>query len=114
MLLCSAVVFLAIVWALPRTERIRDFLALTLLMEIGLLGVFVALDYVLFYLFWELMLIPMYFLIAGWGKRHEQAARAAMKFFIYTMLGSVFMLIAFITLQVLSAGSGQYPSRSST
>ena len=107
-LLCAGVVFLAIIWALPRQERIRDFLALTMLMEIGLLGVFIALDYVLFYLFWELMLIPMYFLIAGWGKRPEHAARAAMKFFIYTMLGGVFMLIAFIALQVLSAGSGGY------
>jgi len=98
----AAVIFLAIIWALPRTERVRDFFALTLLMEVGLLGVFVALDYVLFYLFWELMLIPMYFLIAGWGRNQEQAGKAAIKFFIYTMFGSVFMLIAFIAMQVMS------------
>ncbi|MBN2082677.1 NADH-quinone oxidoreductase subunit M [bacterium] len=98
----AAVIFLAVIWALPRTERVRDFFALTLLMEVGLLGVFVALDYVLFYLFWELMLIPMYFLIAGWGRDPEKAGRAAIKFFIYTMFGSVFMLIAFIAMQVMS------------
>jgi len=102
-LLATAVIFLAVIWALPRTERVRDFFALTLLMEMGILGVFVALDYVLFYLFWELMLIPMFFLIAGWGPRREQAARAAIKFFVYTMFGSVFMLIAFIAMKVLSS-----------
>jgi len=99
----AAVIFLAVIWALSRTERVRDFFALTLLMEVGLLGVFVALDYVLFYFFWELMLIPMYFLIAGWGKRSEAAGRAAIKFFVYTMFGSVFMLIAFIAMQVISS-----------
>lgn len=100
--MAAAVIFLAVLWSLRRTERVRDFLALTLLLEVGLLGVFVALDFVLFYLFWELMLIPMYFLIAGWGKDHTRAAKAAMKFFIYTMFGSVFMLIAFIAMQVIS------------
>jgi len=101
-LLGSAVVFLAVVWSLSRTERVRDYFALTLLMATGLLGVFVALDYVLFYLFWELMLVPMFFLIAGWGPNRARAGKAAIKFFIYTMAGSVFMLIAFIALKVLS------------
>jgi NADH-quinone oxidoreductase subunit M len=100
--LASAVIFLAMLWALPRTERVRDFFALTLLMEIGILGVFVALDYVLFYLFWELMLIPMFFLIAGFGHHPERAGRAAIKFFVYTMFGGVFLLIAFIAMNVVS------------
>jgi len=102
LVMSAAVIFLANVWALHRTERVRDYFALVLLLEAGLLGVFVAMDYVLFYLFWELMLIPMYFLIAGWGPRREAAGKAAIKFFIYTMFGSVFMLIAFIAMQVLS------------
>jgi len=104
----SAVCFLAVIWSMPRTERVRDFLALTMLLEMALLGVFVALDYVLFYLFWELMLIPMYFLIAGWGHNRERAGKAAMKFFIYTVFGSVFMLIAFIAMQVLASGGSSY------
>jgi NADH-quinone oxidoreductase subunit M len=101
-LLAAAVMFLAIIWALPRTERVRDFFALTLLMEIGILGVFVALDYVLFYLFWELMLIPMFFLIAIFGHDRERAGKAALKFFVFTMFGGVFMLISFIAMNVLS------------
>jgi NADH-quinone oxidoreductase subunit M len=101
-IMSSAVIFLAVVWAMPRTERVRDFFALTMLLASGLLGVFVALDYILFYLCWELMLIPMYFLIAGWGHNREKAGPAAIKFFIYTIFGSVFMLVAFITMQVLS------------
>ena len=101
----AAICLLAVIWALPRKERVRDFFALTMLLETSLLGVFVALDFVLFYVFWELMLIPMYFLIAGWGRDQQRAARAAMKFFIYTIFGSVFMLIAFIAMQVLSVGS---------
>ncbi|HES58101.1 MAG TPA: NADH-quinone oxidoreductase subunit M [Firmicutes bacterium] len=104
----AAVMLLAVIWALPRTERVREFFALVMLLSVGLLGVFVALDYVLFYLFWELMLIPMYFLIAGWGKRREAAGRAAIKFFVYTIFGSVFMLITFIAIQSLSTGAMVY------
>ena len=104
LIMSSVVIFLAVLWSMGRTERVRDYFALLLLMETGLLGVFVAMDYVLFYLFWELMLVPMYFLIAAWGPRREQAGKAAIKFFIYTMFGSVFMLIAFIAMQVLSGG----------
>lgn len=100
--LATAVIFLTMIWALRRTERVRDFFALALLMEVGILGVFVALDYVLFYLFWELMLIPMFFLIAGFGHDPVRAGRAAIKFFVYTMFGGVFLLIAFIAMNVVS------------
>ena len=67
-----------------------------LLLEAGMIGVFVALDLFLFYIFWEAMLIPMYFLIGIWG--HERRIYAAVKFFLYTMAGSVLMLVAFLVL----------------
>ena len=67
-----------------------------LLLEAGMIGVFVALDLFLFYVFWEAMLIPMYFLIGIWG--HERRIYAAVKFFLYTFAGSVLMLVAFLVL----------------
>lgn len=99
----STVIFLlAAIWSLTRRERVREYFALFMLLQIGTLGIFVALDFVLFYLFWELMLIPMFFLIAGWGADRERAARAAIKFFVFTIAGSVFYLIAFIALKIYS------------
>jgi NADH-quinone oxidoreductase subunit M len=76
--------------------RVREFNILMLLLEAGMLGVFCALDLFLFYIFWEAMLIPMYFLIGIWG--HERRIYAAIKFFLYTMAGSVLMLVAFLVL----------------
>ena len=67
-----------------------------LLLEAGMIGVFVALDLFLFFIFWEAMLIPMYFLIGIWG--HERRIYAAVKFFLYTMAGSALMLVAFFVL----------------
>ena len=67
-----------------------------LLLETGMIGVFVSLDLFLFYLFWEVMLIPMYFLIGVWGG--ERRIYAAMKFVLYTMIGGVLMLVAIIAL----------------
>ena len=67
------------------------FYAFLLLLLVGVLGVFVALDLFLFYVFWELSLVPMYFLIGIWG--HERRIYAAVKFFLYTMAGSVLMLV---------------------
>jgi len=77
-------------------RRVREFNVFMLLLEAGMLGVFVALDLFLFYIFWEAMLIPMYFLIGIWG--HERRIYAAVKFFLYTMAGSVLMLVAFLVL----------------
>ncbi len=74
-------------------------------MEFGLIGVFVALDLFLFYVFWEVSLVPMYFLIGIWG--HERRIYAAVKFFLYTMAGSVLMLAAMIYLYNL-AGTFDY------
>jgi NADH-quinone oxidoreductase subunit M len=78
------------------TSRVKEFNLLTLLLEAGMLGVFCSLDLFLFYVFWEAMLIPMYFLIGIWG--HERRIYAAMKFFLYTMAGSVLMLVSFLVL----------------
>lgn len=69
----------------------------------GIIGVFLALDLILFYFFWELMLVPMYFLIAVWG--HENRAYAAIKFFIFTQLGGLLMLLAILGLFFVHGGS---------
>jgi NADH-quinone oxidoreductase subunit M len=77
-------------------KRVREFVVFMLLLEAGMIGVFVALDLFLFYVFWEAMLIPMYFLIGIWG--HDRRIYAAVKFFLYTFAGSVLMLVAFLVL----------------
>lgn len=75
-------------------NRVKEFFLLFLLLEMGMLGVFVSLDFVLFYVFWEIGLVPMYFLIGVWGGPRREYA--AIKFFIYTLVGSVAMLLAII------------------
>ena len=86
-------------------KRVREFVVFMLLLEAGMLGVFVALDLFLFYVFWEAMLVPMYFLIGIWG--HDRRIYAAIKFFLYTFAGSVLMLIAFLVLYK-TAGVGSF------
>src|SRR5919107_1243818 len=76
--------------------RARSYVALFLLMETACLGVFVALDAILFYVFFEVTLVGMYFIIAGWG--YENRQRAALTFFLYTLLGSLPLLLAIIAL----------------
>ncbi len=76
--------------------REREYYALMLFLEAGMVGVFVALDLVLFYTFWEAMLIPMYFIIGVWGG--QRRIYAAVKFFLYTMIGSLLMLVAILVL----------------
>ncbi len=87
------------------SSRMKEFYAFLLLMEFGLIGVFVALDLFLFYVFWEVSLVPMYFLVGIWG--HERRIYAAVKFFLYTMAGSVLMLAAMIYLYNI-AGTFDY------
>jgi NADH-quinone oxidoreductase subunit M len=77
-------------------HRVKEFYAFLLLLEFGVIGVFVAVDLFLFYTFWEVSLVPMYFLIGVWG--HERRIYAAVKFFLFTMAGSVLMLAAIIFL----------------
>jgi NADH-quinone oxidoreductase subunit M len=77
-------------------RRIRSFMAMLLVMEGAMIGVFAALDFVLFYVFWEAMLIPMYLLIGMWGGPNR--IYAAVKFFLYTLVGSVLLLVAILVL----------------
>jgi NADH-quinone oxidoreductase subunit M len=79
-------------------ERVRDFMLFFLLLEVGMVGVFLAQDLFLFYIFWEFTLVPMYFLIGMWGG--PRRVYAAVKFFLYTMAGSVLMLLAILWLGI--------------
>ncbi len=88
-------------------KRPKEFYIFLLLLEFGLIGVFSALDLFLFYVFWEVSLVPMYFLIGIWG--HDRRIYAAVKFFIYTMVGSVLMLAAMIYIYS-RAGTFDYPA----
>ena len=78
------------------TDRLKEYVSFMLLLEVGMLGVFMAGDLFLFYVFWEAMLIPMYFIIGIWGGKDR--IYAAVKFFLYTMAGSLLMLIAILWL----------------
>jgi NADH-quinone oxidoreductase subunit M len=79
-------------------ERVKDFMIFFLLLEVGMVGVFLAQDLFLFYIFWEFTLVPMYFLIGIWGG--ERRIYAAIKFFLYTMAGSILMLLAILWLGI--------------
>jgi NADH-quinone oxidoreductase subunit M len=87
-------------------HRVKEFMFCILIMESAMVGVFCALDFILFYIFWEAMLIPMYLLIAIWGGPNKDYA--SIKFFIYTLFGSVFLLVAIIALY-LANGSFNIP-----
>src|SRR2546428_3115518 len=78
----------------PEPGRTKAFLALMLLLETGMAGTFIAFDLILFFVFWEMVLVPMYFLIAIWGSSNREYA--AIKFFLYTIFGSIFMLLGFL------------------
>ena len=95
-LLTTLLTPLAILASWSIHERIKEYFIFMLLLETGMIGVFASLDFFLFYVFWEVMLIPMYFLIGVWGG--ERRIYAAMKFVLYTMIGSVLMLVAIIAL----------------
>jgi len=108
MVLLTSFMQLAAVLLAWRVERnVASFFALLMLLESGLMGIFLAYDMVLFYLFWEVALIPMFFLISVWGG--DQRKQAALKFFLYTLVGSLCMLVAMIALyQIHGAQSGEY------
>jgi NADH-quinone oxidoreductase subunit M len=86
-------------------ERVREFFLMFLLLETGMLGVFISLDFFLFYVFWELGLVPMYFLIAIWGHKEDRPQYSAIKFFLYTLAGSVFMLLAIIAMYITTSSA---------
>lgn len=83
-------------------SKVKEFTFFFLMLEVGMLGVFISLDLFLFYIFWEAMLIPMYFIIGIWGGKER--IYAAVKFFIYTMFGSLLMLVSIIWLAVYAIG----------
>ena len=85
-------------------EKVKGFFISMLIMETGLIGVFLSLDLFLFFLFWEITLIPMYFLIGIWG--HGRKIYAALKFILYTMFGSILMLVAILWLYNLTVSAG--------
>jgi NADH-quinone oxidoreductase subunit M len=77
-------------------DRVKEYYAMFLLLQAGMIGVFISLDFFLFYIFWELVLVPMYFIIGVWGGPRK--LYAAIKFFLYTLAGSVLMLLGILTL----------------
>ena len=95
-LLTAIVCFIATISSWTIEKSVKGYFALFLLLDTGMMGVFVALDFFLFYVFWEIMLLPMYFLIGIWGGPRREYA--AIKFFLYTLLGSVLMLLAMLAL----------------
>jgi len=78
------------------TERVKEYYIFLLVLQTGMIGAFMALDFMLFFLFWELMLVPMYFLIGIWGSANR--LYSAIKFFLYTLVGSVIMLLGILAL----------------
>ena len=95
-LMTAVLFFVSLVFSVKVSERARSYVALFLLLETASIGTFVALDAVLFYVFFEVTLVGMYFVIAGWG--HEGRQRAALTFFLYTLLGSLPLLLAILAL----------------
>ena len=95
--LLTAVSIGASLWSI--NSRAKEYMALMLLLESGVLGVFLSTNLFLFYIFWEVMLIPAYFLIGGWGG--PRRIYAAIKFVLYTAVGSLLMLVGIITLGVI-------------
>jgi NADH-quinone oxidoreductase subunit M len=102
-LLTSFVFVLAALASWSIEKKLKGYLMLFLILETGVMGVFLALDFFLFYVFWEVMLLPMYFLIGIWGGPRKEYA--AIKFFLYTLFGGVLMLIAMLIFYFNSAGS---------
>ncbi len=99
-LLTSFLSMLAMWASWPISKHVKAYCILFLLLETGMLGVFMALDFFLFYVFWEVMLLPMYFLIGIWGGPRREYA--AIKFFLFTLVGSVLMLVAILMLYFAS------------
>ena len=99
-LLTALLSFLCLFASWGIEKGVKGYYALFLLLDTGMVGVFIALDFFLFYIFWEVMLLPMYFLIGIWGGPRREYA--AIKFFLYTLFGSVLMLLAILALYFTS------------
>jgi NADH-quinone oxidoreductase subunit M len=101
-LLATMLSFLCIFASWNIKKMVKGYFMMFLLLHVGMLGVFCALDFFLFYVFWEVMLLPMYFLVGIWGG--EKKEYAAIKFFLYTLFGSVLMLVGMLALYFYSRG----------
>jgi NADH-quinone oxidoreductase subunit M len=101
-LLTGLLSFVAAIASWTITDRAKEYWIFFLLLQVGMFGTFVALDLFLFYIFWELVLVPMFFLIGIWGGPRREYA--ALKFFLYTLAGSVFMLLGFLALYFFTPG----------
>ena len=119
-LLTALLSFICIFASFGIEKAVKGYFALFLMLDAGMMGVFVSLDFFLFYVFWEVMLLPMYFLIGIWGGPRREYA--AIKFFLYTLFGSVLMLLAILALYfandphtfdmtVLMAKAGNYSTQ---
>jgi len=106
-LLTPLLTFLAVFVSWKIEKAVKGYFALFLLLNTGMMGVFLSLDFFLFYVFWEVMLLPMYFLIGMWGG--PQRIYAAIKFFLFTLVGSVLMLIAILALYFYCGHSFDIP-----
>ena len=102
-LLTALICFISVFASFGITRAEKAYYALLLMLDAGMMGVFVSLDFFLFYIFWEVMLLPMYFLIGIWGGPRREYA--AIKFFLYTLLGSVLILLAMLGLYYYGAQS---------
>ena len=100
-ILTTVISFLAVIASFNITHRWKEYFSLYLLLETAMTGVFISLDLFLFYVFWEVVLVPMYFLIGIWGGPRREYA--AIKFFLYTLAGSVFMLLGILALYFTSS-----------
>ena len=104
--LSTLLVFLATLFSWDVSEKTRTYMSLMLVLEVGVLGVFMSLDYFLFYIFWEIVLIPMFFLISIWGGPNK--SYASIKFLIYTHVASLVMLLGIFALYFTAAGDLGY------
>ena len=95
-LLTALLSFICIFASWNIDKSVKAYFALFLLLDAGMMGVFVSIDFFLFYIFWEVMLLPMYFLIGIWGGPRREYA--SIKFFLYTLFGSVLILLAMLAL----------------
>ncbi len=104
-LVTALLTFICIIASWKIEKRVKEYMGMMVFLEVGMLGVFMALDFMLFYVFWEIVLIPMYFLIAIWGGPRKEYA--AIKFFLFTFIGSVFMLLGILAIYFYS-GEGTF------
>jgi proton-translocating NADH-quinone oxidoreductase chain M len=101
--LTALLCFLAILFSWDVKNRTKEYMGLMLVLEVGVLGVFMTLDFFLFYIFWEIVLIPMFFLISIWGGPRREYA--AIKFFIYTHIASLVLLLAIFAMYFVAGGT---------